>query len=187
MEFINNKCEFWQGWNEFLGIDRDDSHNYTLNLIGDILDGYKVRKRKKELLAILICDEGNSYHIKTVNAYNSINEHNESWMQVRLYKVDMYFLVMNLTQDGVSMLHYGGDNLNLAFDSFQMTIENSQAFIKNMLEVTNQSDLVMAVKKKVKIGSSDYYRSAGFEIPEYSDRYYRTLMIFLSGKYGNIH
>jgi len=169
MKNTNKSNGYWQGWNDFLGIDKKvDIKNYLINLIGDILDGFKFNERKKELAEILVSDTSNSFLVHSTDAYRSIKLDNNSWMQVRIYLVDIYFIVVSLNWDGAFQCHYVGTNTDIAISYFNKTVTTSQGLIQMFICFNPPPELDLSQESVSDFNLSDYYKLAGYDVPEFN-------------------
>jgi hypothetical protein len=162
---------YWQGWNEFLGIEKEiDIKNYLINLIGDIMDDFMFNDRKEELAKILVFDNTNSFLIHSVDAYRSINPDKISWMQVRIYFVDKYFIILSLNWDGASQCHYVGTNTNIAIRSFYDTVTTSQSLIHMFICFNPPPELDLSEENVSDFDLSGYYKLAGFNVSKFDQK-----------------
>lgn len=169
MKSINSTNGYWQGWDEFLGIRKEvDFKNYLINLIGDIMDNFMYNERKEELAKILVSDNSNSYLIHSTDAYRSFNPDNISWMQIRIYYVDIYFIVLSLNWDNASQCHYIGKNINYAADSFYQSIQVSQELLIAMLSFHPLPLLDLDIEDASVLNSSNFYELYGYHVAEFT-------------------
>lgn len=175
MELIDNKSQNWQGWNDFLGISKDDTHNYITNLIGDIIDGFNTEAREEELGEVLISDEAKSYLFFSEFVFKYAIRKSDAWMQVLIYKVEKYFIIVKYNFDGVWFCRYVGEDLRLAFDIFQREIESSQSDFKKILDDYIQSEYDLSEKVNLKVEYKDYYLLTGYIIPVVTESYFEYL------------
>lgn len=161
----------WQGWNDFLGVTKEDNiENYLVNLIGDIEDGFMFDERRDELASLLVHDTKNSFLIHSVYAYKSIKPDNTSWHQVRIYNVDEYFLVISVNWDNTYQHHYIGRDVNITVNDFFRNVEILQELFANMLAFQLMATLDMNNEEVRKSYISDYFASAGYEVPKFTKK-----------------
>jgi hypothetical protein len=173
MRTFEKQNGYWQGWNDFLGITKEvDVKNYLINLIGDIMDDFMYNERIEELANILVSDKTDSYLIHSTDAYRSFNPENISWMQIRIYYVDKYFIVISLNWDNASQCHYVGKNINYAADSVYHSVQVSQELLSAMLSFQPLPQLDLEVEDASVVNSSNYYELFGYNVAEFtlSDR-----------------
>jgi hypothetical protein len=181
MKTVEKQNGYWQGWNEFLGITKEvDIKNYIVNLIGDMKDGFMYNERKEELAKILVSDTTNSYLIHSVDAYRSFNPEKISWMQIRIYYVDKYFIVVSANWDSSSQCHYVGNNINYAVDSVYHSVQVSQELLSAMLSFHPLPQLDLDVEDASVLNSSDYYELFGYHMAEFTQNDCENLMHTLS-------
>lgn len=172
MVINNKKSQYWQGWNDFLGISKDDTHNYIINLIGDIFDGFNTKAREEELGEILTSGIGDSYLFFSEYVWKNIIREGEAWMQVLIYNIDEYFIIVKYNYDGVWFCRYVGENFRVAFDIFQREFKSSQSKFKTILDDFIQSEYDLSENTKSKVDSKDYYLLTGYLLPEITDSYF---------------
>lgn len=180
MELVDNKSQYWQGWNDFLGTENDDTHNYIINLIGDIIDGFKVAEKVKELGERLLSDKSNSYLFHTEYVYKSINSKGRNWLQVLLYKVDEHFIFIMYCPKAIIWCEYLGTDLAFAIEKFKKYHNDGHLF----LLLTNKSDLVLIKKSLSRNDYPDLYILGDYQVYIYDDEYFDCLRNYLSSSEG---
>jgi hypothetical protein len=180
MELIDNKSQYWQGWNDFLGIKNDDTHNYIVNIIGDITDDFNIEAREKELGTILTSGNADSYLFFSEYVFKYTVRESKSWMQVHIYKIEEYFIIVKFNSEGVLMCRYVGKDFRVAFDFFRQEIKSSQSNFKTILDDYIQSEHGVSGNTKSKIDFKDYYLLTGYILPEITESYFEYLKVSLS-------
>ncbi|MBN2571391.1 MAG: hypothetical protein JXA68_04630 [Ignavibacteriales bacterium] len=180
MEFIDNKSQDWQGWNDFLGISKGDAHNYIINLIGDIIDGFLTEKKEEELGEILTSVESDSYLFFSEYVYKYAMRESDAWMQLLIYKVEQYFVIVEFSSEGVILCSYAGDDLRFAFDLFRQIFETTQSRFKETLDRTILSVYDSKDNQLFNDDLRDYYLLTGYILPEITEDYFEYLKMSLS-------
>jgi hypothetical protein len=176
IELIDNKSHFWQGWNDFLGTKNEDTHNYIINLIGDIIDGYKVAGKVKELGERLLSDKSDSYLFHSEYVYKCINSNGGQWLQVLLYKVDEHFIFIMYCHKAIIWCEYVGTDLAFAIEKFKKYHNDGHL----LLLMTNKSDLILIKKSISRKVYPDLYILGDYQVYIYDDEYFDSLRDFLS-------
>lgn len=171
MENYNITQGSWQGWNDFLGINKEDNiESYLVNLIGDIEDGFMYNERRDELANLLVHDAKNSFLIHSVDAYKSVKPDNPTWHQVRIYQVDEYFALISANWNDTYQCHYVGSDVNITVNDFFRNVELLQDILANMLAFQIIPMLDMNDEKVRNAPLSDYFELAGFSVPKFTGK-----------------
>ena len=180
MELIDNKSQYWQGWNDFLGITKKDIENYLTNLIGDIIDNFKFNERKVELVNLLVSDTTNSHLVYSVESYRSLSPIDPVWMHIRIYYVDEYFITSTVSWDNVITSHYIGKDINFTVDSFYHAVEATQGLIKSVIYFDTLSQIDLTEDSESSFNLHDFYEFVGYRVPEFTEGDCNKLSITLS-------
>lgn len=175
MKTTKKQQGYWKGWNDFHGINNDDTHNYIVNIIGDIIDDFNIEAGEAELGEILTSDIADSYLFFSEYVFKYTLRESESWMQVLIYNVDEYFIIVKFNCEGVLMCRYVGEDFKVAFDFFRHEIESSQTNFKTILNEFIQSEYGVSEITKSKIDFKDYYLLTGYILPAITDSYFEYL------------
>jgi hypothetical protein len=181
MELVNNKGQFWQGWNDFLGTNSDDTHNYILNIIIDIKDGFRVTENLKKLGERLISDKSDSYLFHSQYSYKNNKPNSTRWLQVRIYKVDEHFIILMYGHNAIIWCEYAGTDLMVAIEKFFEYY--SDGFLMMLLKYEVSSRLVK--KSTAKELYPDNYVAGEFRFNLYHEEYIETLKVTLSKRLEN--
>lgn len=176
MELINNKGQNWQGWNDFLGTKSDDAHNYILNIIGDIKDGFRVTENLKELGERLISDKSDSYLFHSQYSYNNTKQQSNRWLQVRIYKVDEHFIIIMYGHNAIIWCEYVGTDLMFAIEMFFKYY--SDGFL--MMLIVNKDNPKLIKKSTAREYYPDCYEVGEYQFHLYHDEFLDTLKVSLS-------
>lgn len=180
MELVDNKSQFWQGWNDFLGIKPSDSHNYIVNIIGDIIDSFKVKDRMKELGERLISDNSKSYLFHSEYVYRTYKSNDKDWLQVRLYKVDEHFIFIMYGHNAIIWCEYVGTELPLAMEKFKKYHNDGHLFLLMRMK----SELELIKKTSFNKKYPDQYKLGKYRVYIFHDEYFDNLKFTLSTMEG---
>ena len=183
MEFIDNKSQDWQGWNDFLGTNENDIHEYILNIIADIRDGFRAIGNDKELGEKLISDTTDSYLFYSDYSYKSIKSNSSRSLQVRLFKVDEHYILMMHGYNSVIWCEYVGTDLEYATEKFYKYY--TDGYLMMLMKFEERSKLIK--KSTARELYPDCYETAEFRYNLYHEEYLDTLKVTLSKMLKNFN
>ena len=181
MEFVNNKSPFWQGWNDFLGTNENDIHEYIVNIIADIKEGYRALGHDKELGEKLISDATDYYLFYSDYSYKNINSNSSRWLQVRIYKVDEHYIIMMYGHDEIIWCEYVGTDLEYAIEKFYKYYTDGLLMMLMKFEASSK----LIKKSTQRELYPDYYETPEFRYNLYHEEYLETLKVTLSKRLEN--
>jgi hypothetical protein len=178
MKTINKLKGYWQGWNDFRGTKTDDTHNYILNIICDIRDGFRVEENLKELGDRLISDKSDSYLFHSEYSYTNIKPHSTHWLRVMIYKVDEHFIFIMNGHDAMIWCEYVGTDLMFAIERFFKYY--TDGFL--MMLIVNKGKPKLIKKSTAKEYYPDCYEVGEYQFRLYHEEYLETLKVSISKK-----
>lgn len=181
IEFVDNKSQDWQGWNDFLGTNENDIHEYIINIIADIIDGFRAKGHDKELGEKLLSDTTDSYLFYSDYSYKNIKSNSSRWLQVRIYRIDEHYILMMYGHNSIIWCEYVGTDLICAIEKFYKYY--SDGFLMMLMKYEVSSKLVK--KTTAKELYPDSYEAGEFQFNLYHEEYIETLKVTLSKRLEN--